>query len=210
MWYLVYISKSQSSKRCDIKQSVTWEVLFCIISYIVDLVGICFFSFLHTVMVCFVYDCRVAFLPMLTLTATAWAPTIFRYLWTVPLVLKWPTTSVTGPCACLIRVGLRHLAQGRGAAGQRVGKQASGSQSGPKGLSALGRCSTGAAANCIFLPSNEGLNCLRILHAFIYFSMFYWEFPPLILLAVLWSWKAGSKIFHTACGGVASNLGVGF
>lgn len=77
---------------------------------------------LHTAYVCFICNCRAAFLPILTLTATAWDPTTFRYLWTVPSVLEWPTTSVTGPCAFMtIRVGLWHLAppaRAEGTAGQ--------------------------------------------------------------------------------------------
>jgi hypothetical protein len=53
------------------------------------------------------YYCRAAFLPTRTLTATAWDPTICRYLWTVPTALEWPTTSVMAPCACMTtRVGL--------------------------------------------------------------------------------------------------------
>lgn len=78
MYYFVYIYKV--SELSDINQIVIWVLSFCVISYTVGFVEICFFLVLYTVIVCFIYDCRVAFFPILTLTATAWDPTIFRYL----------------------------------------------------------------------------------------------------------------------------------
>lgn len=60
------------------------------------------------------YNCRAAFLPILTPTATAWDPTIFRYPWTVPSALEWPTTNATAPCACsTTRVGEAAARPGR-------------------------------------------------------------------------------------------------
>lgn len=65
----------------------------------------------------FTYACRAAFSPILTLTATAWDPTTFRSLWTVPTALAWPTTSVTAPCVwSTTRVGPRLSAAWEGGA----------------------------------------------------------------------------------------------
>ena len=89
---------------------VLGQFLFCLLLRIVSVCSLC--------------TRRAAFSPILTLTATAWDPTISRSRWTVPTVPEWPTTNATAPCAWwTIRVRLRRwLAWGcRGAAGQGLG-----------------------------------------------------------------------------------------
>ena len=156
---------------------------------------------LHTVNVCFIYNCRAAFLPILTLTATAWDPTIFRYLWTVPSELEWPATNVTAPCACwTIRVGLgpwltprvQRALLGRA----REAPPAQGSSGCPGHLLLFGG-PTAAPANHLFVAQQWRFKLPEDSPYFHLFYIFYWEFPPQILLAVHLTVKGREKGFST-------------
>lgn len=153
---------------------------------------------LHTVKVCFICNCRAAFLPIPTLTATAWDPTIFRYLWTVPSELEWPATNVTAPCACwTIRVGLGLWLTPRvwrallGRA--REAPPAQGSPGWPRHLLLCGGPAA-APANLLFVAQQWRFKLPEDSPYLNLFYMFYGEFPPQILLAVH-LWKAGRKVF---------------
>lgn len=146
----------------------------------------------------FPYNCRAAFLPILTLTATAWDPTISRYLWTVPTVLEWPTTSVTAPCAWwTIRVSLRRWLALRvpgGTAGQGLGRPISPRVFRlPQGPPALWKPHMAACAHHVFLAQQWRFQLPEDSSYLYLFYMFYWEFPPQILLSVHLTVKGREK-----------------
>ena len=146
----------------------------------------------------FPYNCRAAFSPILTLTATAWDPTISRYLWTVPTVLEWPTTSATAPCAWwTIRVSLRRRLALRvpgGTAGQGLGCPISpGVFRLPQGPPTLWKPHMAACAHHIFLAQQWRFQLPEDSSYLYLFYMFYWEFPPQILLSVHLTVKGREK-----------------
>lgn len=61
-----------------------------------------------------------------------------------------------------------------------------------------------------FLPSNEGLSCLKTLLTLIHFICFIESSHLIFYFLSISQWKAGRKIFHPGCCRISSNVGSRF